>query len=122
MAIAVSHGQMVFFSRPSKHNVSGLLGMIEQWKNSPISAEHICLTCSPQMIITFVFCNSASILGKKTQHFFRDEIQAFPMAMGQKHVKSQSGIPWCSPARMMDHQAGSRGMNYVSYAVPLFQR
>jgi hypothetical protein len=59
---------------------------------------------------------------KKTQHFFRDEIQAFPMAMGQKHVKSQSGIPWCSPARMMDHQAGSRGMNYVSYAVPLFQR
>ena len=120
MAIAVSHGQMIFFSRPSKHNVSGLLGVIEQWKNSPISAEHICLTCSPEMIITLVFCISASIVvTKKT--CFRDEIQPFLMGMGQNPVRnplvftskfSFFSLPLFLPpgydsptARMMDHQA-----------------
>ena len=85
----MSFHQMVFFSRPSKHHVSGLLGMIEQWKNSPISAEHICLTCSPEMIITLVFATQPVSLGKKQQTlFFGDEIQPFPMAMGQNPVRN----------------------------------
>ena len=108
-----------------------------QWKNSPISAEHICLTCSPEMIITLVFCISASIVvTKKT--CFRDEIQPFLMGMGQNPVRnplvftskfSFFSLPlFLSPgydsptARMMDHQAGRGGMNQSYAAVGRLQR
>ena len=89
MTIAVSHNQVVFFSRPSKRQMFRAVEKLPDFSRKYLS--HL-FTWDDNHL---GFLQLSQYRWEKST-CLGDEIQPFQMGMGQKHVKTQSGIPWCS--------------------------